>query len=105
MKKLLFLVPLLIWAPVRGEDTVIKGDTMELQDQGQRVLFRGGVKLTRGTDILKAHEMETNKGRDKVTATGNVELFRVLSPSEKLKGYGRKGFYDTNAGEGYLLGG
>jgi len=78
---------------------------MELQDQGETVLFKNGVTLERGTDELRAKRMSTNKGRDRISASGNVQLVRKLGLSEKIKGFGSAGFYDTTSGEGYLTGG
>lgn len=77
---------------------------MELLEKGEKVLFRKGVRLVRGIDTVEANEMVTNKGRDRVTATGNVRLHRNVSSTETWRGRGQEGFYDTKTGEGYLLG-
>lgn len=85
-------------------DTTIKGGRMELINKGESVVFTGGVQLDRGPDRLESARMETTRNRDKVTAKGNVRLFRRVSSTETLKGNGEIGFYDTRQGAGYLLG-
>lgn len=94
------IVPVLAW----GVDTTIKGGRMELLDKGNKVHFTDNVRLERGSDVLQSREMITNKGRDKVTAKGNVQLLRVVSENEQYRGTGASGFYDTQTGEGYLIG-
>lgn len=84
-------------------DTTIKGGRMELLDKGTTILFKGGVTLHRGEDVLKANEMKTTNRRDKVEATGNVRLLRTLARGETVRATGRRGFYDTKTGEGYLV--
>lgn len=88
-----------------GEDTIIKGGKMELINKGQEVVFSGGVKMTQATDVLTAREMRTTQNRDRITAKGDVRLFRQASSTETWRGSGEKGFYDANAGLGTLWGG
>jgi lipopolysaccharide export system protein LptA len=85
-------------------DTTITGGQMELLNKGEKVLFTGGVELNRGSDRILAKRMTTNKGRDKVTAEGNVRLFRNVSSTETWRGAGATGFYNTKQGVGYLEG-
>jgi lipopolysaccharide export system protein LptA len=77
---------------------------MELIDKGEIVRFKGQVVLTRGTDVIKSNTMETSKLRDKVNANGHVELLRNLPTGEKIKAYGDRGFFNTQTGDGYLIG-
>lgn len=98
----LFLFALAL--PLRAEDTTITGGRMELLDKGERVIFKGGVTLERGGDVLKAREMTTNKRRDKVVAVGDVQLFRRVSSTETFRAFGDRGRYDTNLGQGQLEG-
>ncbi len=88
-----------------GEDTIIKGGKMELINKGQEVVFSGGVKMTQATDVLTAREMRTTQNRDKISAKGDVKLFRQVSATETWKGSGEKGAYDANSGMGTLWGG
>ncbi len=101
---LLFCVCLGLAAGASAIETTIKGGHMELLDKGDRVLFRDNVRMERGTDVVQANEMVTTKMRDKITATGNVRLFRAVSSTESWRGRGQKGYYDTKTGEGYLFG-
>jgi lipopolysaccharide export system protein LptA len=78
---------------------------MELINKGQEVVFSGGVKMTQSTDVLTAREMRTTQNRDRITASGDVRLFRQASSTETWRGSGEKGFYDANAGLGTLWGG
>src|SRR5690349_18993757 len=89
---------------VRSEETTtIKGDTMELLNKGESVLFKGDVVLERGTDVIKAERMETSKFKDKVRAKGKVELIRSMPNGDKLKAYGEEAFYNAKAGDGYIF--
>jgi lipopolysaccharide export system protein LptA len=97
------LVLMMISTGLLAVETTVKGGHMELLDKGEKILFRDGVKLTRGTDVVTAKEMLTTKERDKVTATGNVKLFRTVSSTENWKGTGSEGFYNTRTGDGYLV--
>jgi len=85
-------------------ETTIKGGSMELIQNGEWVHFKGGVELERDHDRLVAQEMKTTKERDQITAWGKVRLFRKMTESETLQGFGHKGFYSTKKGSGYLLG-
>lgn len=85
-------------------DTTIKGGKMELLNKGQEVLFTKGVRLERGKDIIEAQQMKTDKSRKKIFASGKVKLFRKNSSTESWKGQGDTGFYNTESGEGYLVG-
>lgn len=78
---------------------------MELINKGQEVVFSGGVKMTQATDVLTAREMRTTQKRDKITAKGDVKLFRQVSATETWKGSGEKGSYDAASGMGTLWGG
>jgi lipopolysaccharide export system protein LptA len=100
----LFLAIALAAGVASAEDTTITGDRMEFLNKGAEVLFTGGVHLVRGTDDIKASEMRTNKERDKVTAKGDVKLFRQTSATETWRAFGDSGFYDTQSGQGYLKG-
>ena len=95
---------LLFVGPLPAVDTTIKGGRMEVFNQVEKVVFSGGVRMERGTDILTAQTMITNKTRDKVTAEGQVVLIRHVSDTETWKGWGETGFYDTKSGAGYLIG-
>lgn len=88
-----------------GVDTQIKGARMEIINKGETVIFSGGVRMTRGTDVLTAKKMTTDKKRENINAIGNVKLTRTLPQGEKWQGFGKKGFYNTVKGTGYLLGG
>lgn len=90
---------------VRGVDTTIKGERMELLNKGEEVLFSGGVRLDRGNDTLLARTMRTNQNRDRVNVKGDVKLTRKMSSTETWKGFGDAGFYNVTNGTGYLLGG
>lgn len=104
LRTFFFLSPFLL-ANLRlhAVDTTIRGGRVELLNQGETILFTGGVQLVRGSDTLHADQMKTNKTREKVHAQGNVRLFRRVSPEETWKGFGESGFYDTKTGTGYLL--
>ncbi|MBV9079775.1 MAG: hypothetical protein JO102_01505 [Elusimicrobia bacterium] len=99
------LAAALLAAPLaHGVDTTIKGGRMEILNKGGEAVFTGGVKLDRGTDEMRAEEMRTNRERDKISAKGNVSLFRQTSATETWRAYGESGFYDTKTGDGYLVG-
>ncbi len=85
-------------------DTTIKGGKMELVDKGENIHFTGGVRLEKGTDVLIADQMTTNRNRDKVHAVDNVKLNRKMENGEEWQGFGAEGFYNNNTGDGYLLG-
>jgi lipopolysaccharide export system protein LptA len=85
-------------------ETTVKGGHMELLEKGEKVLFRDNVRMERGTDVVQANEMVTTKERDKLSARGNVRLFREVSSTETWRGRGAEGFYNTKTGEGYLVG-
>jgi lipopolysaccharide export system protein LptA len=105
MKKLLCLLVIgYMSGSLYATDTVIKGDTMEVQDRGEKVIFLGHVILDKGADRIWADRMETNKGRDKVFANGNVKLLRHMSSTETINAFGREGMYDTHSGAGFILG-
>lgn len=97
---LLMLSALPLWAA----ETTIKGGRMELINQGDIVLFTDGVRLDRGGDRMESSRMKTNKTRDKVTAEGDVRLFRQVSSTETWHGFGETGFYNTQSATGYLIG-
>jgi lipopolysaccharide export system protein LptA len=91
-------------APAPALDTTITGGKMELINKGDKVLFTDGVELNRGGDRLIANKMTTNKKRDKITAEGNVRLFRKISSTETWEAKGVTGFYNTKDSSGYLEG-
>lgn len=99
----LVLAGLSIVDGVAGEQTTIEGGRMELIDKGEVVLFKGGVTLRRGNDVLQAAQMRTTRKKDRISANGNVRLFRRLSSTQTLKGYGQNGFYNSKTGDGYLV--
>jgi lipopolysaccharide transport protein LptA len=101
----LFIMSLVLFSmSAAAVETTVKGGRMELLEKGEKVLFRDNVRMERGTDVVQANEMVTTKERDRITATGNVRLFREISSTETWKGRGQKGFYNTKTGEGYLIG-
>jgi len=85
-------------------ETTVKGGHMELLDKGEKVMFKNGVRLERGDDVVEAQEMITTKERDRVNAYGNVKLFREVSSTETWRGRGNEGYYNTKTGEGFLVG-
>ncbi len=96
----LFFLPTGLFA-----ETVIKGGQMELNDKGEVVLFKDGVRLERDGDIVDARQMKTTKKRDKINASGNVKLFRKFSATETWKAFGETGYFETQTNNGYLIGG
>ena len=89
---------------IGAAETTISGNTMELVDRGESVLFKGDVKLERGTDVIKADWMQTSKYKDKINAKGQVELQRFMPDGEKIKAFGDTAFFNSKSGEGYILG-
>ena len=105
MKRLAICLGLAFVAGVAAaESTTITGDRMDLLNKGAEVRFVGGVHLVRGTDDMRAREMRTNRERDKITARGDVKLFRQTSATETWRAFGESGFYDTQTGRGFLKG-
>src|SRR5687768_1922477 len=85
-------------------ETQIKGGSMELLQNGESVYFKDGVELIRAGDRLTAREMKTTSSRDKISAWGNVKIYRKVKDGEIIEGFGDEGFYDTKKGTGYLIG-
>ncbi len=105
MRRTFFLILLTLgMTSLRAAETTITGNSMELLDRGEEVLFTGKVKLERGTDVIKAGWMKTSKYKDKVNAKGNVELLRTMPDGEKVKAYGDEAFYNAETGQGHILG-
>ena len=87
-----------------GAETRIRGGTMELQQKGEIVVFRNGVVLEREGDRLKADWMRTTRRRDRIEARGDVALFRRMSSTQTVEGFGQTGLYDTRTGASWLKG-
>lgn len=87
--KILFITALLClpvdqgWPEKQQENLIITGDSMELVDHGEKVIFKGGVKLERVHSMMMGDEMIYHKKTGIINIKGNVKL-RLRNESDVL---------------------
>lgn len=89
-----------------GQDTEVKtivtGDEMEIAAKGQRVVFSGNAKVTRGRNVLTADRIVQDKARNRVNASGNIRFKTFTQQDEPVWGSARTAAYEPDAGIGVL---
>jgi len=97
-----FIWPVL--AENKLEKVVITGETMELKDDGDITVFRGGVKLQKGASTLLGDEMQYDKQKGFVEIDGNVLVRFRSEKNETVYAKGDAAEYHEHAGAGHIWG-
>lgn len=83
--------------------TVITGDEMEIRMGGDKVIFTGNSKVTRGDSVLYADRLEQDKKTKQVEATGHIRFTSYTPEQEKIQGASARAHYNLDSGQGELF--
>ncbi|MGA2089994.1 MAG: LptA/OstA family protein [Endomicrobiales bacterium] len=95
----------MVAVPEKEPKTIITGDQMEIESQGQMVIFTGNAKVVRGKNVLIADRIVQDKKINRVDAFGNVDFKTFTQQHEPVWGVAQKAWYSPAAGTGELVDG
>jgi lipopolysaccharide export system protein LptA len=85
--------------------TIITGDQMEILQGGQKLIFTGNSRVSRGESVLNADQMIQDKKNNRIEAAGKVNFRSYTQEREAVFGRSEKAIYSPESGQGELWGG
>jgi len=85
--------------------TVVTGDQMEILQSGDKIIFTGNSRVSRGESVLNADQLIQDKKNNRIEAAGKVNFRSYTQERETVFGRSDKAIYSPESGQGELWGG